>query len=70
MPRIDHTPIFIRTDCATLLRHIERVEVPDTIESMVFLDYPDMINILVLLSPVAKHTEYLKKLFWVAEKLI
>ena len=69
-PRIDYASIAIRDDCATLLRHLERVELPGTVESTVFLDRADVIFYLVLLAPTAKHAEYLKKLVWVAEKLV
>jgi hypothetical protein len=69
-PRIEYAPITLRDDCATLLRHVERADVPGTIESTVFLDYNDITFFLVLLAPSVKHADYLKKLIWVAEKLV
>jgi len=69
-PHIEYASITIRDDCRMRLRHLERAELPGTSESTVFLDYADVIFYLVLLAPTAKHAEYLKKLLWVAEKLI
>ena len=43
---------------------------PHTIESTLFLDFPEVIVYLNLLAPTIKHCEYLKKLYWIGEKLI
>jgi hypothetical protein len=69
-PRFAHEPITLRDDCVCRVRHLEADEIPTTIESTLFLDFPDVIVYLNLLSPRSKHAEYLKKLFWIAEKLI
>lgn len=69
-PRFDHEPIQLRDDCPCRIRHLETEDNPNTIESTLFLDFSDVVIYLVLLAPRAKHSEYLKKLRWVAEKLI
>jgi hypothetical protein len=70
MPRFAHEPIRLRDDCACRLRHLEATEMSGTIESTLFLDFPEIIIYLVLLAPKSKHPEYLKKLCWIAEKMV
>jgi hypothetical protein len=41
-----------------------------TLEYTLFLDFPDVIIFIVLLTPTSKEREYLKKLEWVGQKLI
>lgn len=69
-PRFAHEPIQLRDDCVCRVRHLEAEEIPNTIESTLFLDFPEVIIYLNLLAPRSKHSEYLKKLYWIAEKLI
>jgi hypothetical protein len=69
-PRFAHEPVQLREDSACWVRHLEADEIPNTIESTVFIDFPDIIVYLNLLAPRSKHSEYLKKLYWIAEKLI
>lgn len=69
-PRFAHEPIQLRDDCVCRVRYLEADEIPSTIESTLFLDFPEVIIYLNLLAPRSKHSEYLKKLYWIAEKLI
>lgn len=69
-PRFAHEPIQLRDDCVCRVRHLEADEIPNTIESTLFLDFQEVIIYLNLLAPRSKHSEYLKKLYWIAEKLI
>ena len=69
-PRFAHEPVQLRDDSVCRVRHLEANEIPNTIESTLFLDFPDVILYLNLLAPGSKHSEYLKKLYWIAEKLI
>ncbi len=69
-PRFEHETIHVRDDCSCRLRHLEADEIPSTVESTLFLDFPDVTIFLNLLAPKLKHPDYLKKLLWIAEKLI
>lgn len=69
-PRFAHEPIQLRDDCICRVRHLEADEIPNTVESTLFLDFPEVIIYLNLLAPRTRHSEYLKKLYWIAEKLI
>jgi hypothetical protein len=68
--RLAYGPVELRDDCACRVRHLETDELLDRIESTLFLDFPEVIIFLNLLAPKAKHPDYLKKLYWIAEKLI
>jgi hypothetical protein len=68
--RFAHEPIQLRDDCTCRVRHLEADDIPHTIESTLFLDFPEVIFYLNLLAPRSKHSEYLKKLYWIGEKLI
>jgi Restriction endonuclease len=69
-PRFAHEPVNLRNDCDCRVRHLEAEEIEGTIESTLFLDFPEVIIWLNLLAPRAKHSVLLKKMYWVAEKLI
>ncbi|MFH1908176.1 MAG: restriction endonuclease [Chloroflexota bacterium] len=69
-PMVAHEPVQLRDDCVCRVRHLEADEIPDIIESSLFLDFPDVIIYLNLLAPRSKHSEYVRKLYWIAEKLI
>jgi len=69
-PRFAYENINLRDDCACQVRHLEAAGYPTTLESTLLLDFPEVVIILNLLAPKSKHAEYLKKLYWIAEKLI
>jgi len=69
-PRIKYEEINLRDDCRARVRHLEAEEMRDTIESTLFLDFPKVIIYINLLAPSSKHTDYLKKLYWIGEKFI
>ena len=54
---------------STKMRIIEREEIKDLIEYTLFLDFPEVIIFLTLLSPRIKESKYLRKLEWIGEKL-
>ena len=59
-----------REDCSLTLRIIDAVEMGDTIEYTIFLDYPNVILYMTLLTKRAEEKKSLRKLEWIAEKLI
>ncbi|MBE5160315.1 restriction endonuclease [Vibrio parahaemolyticus] len=69
-PKIEYIETVDREDCTLTMRVIDAVEMGETIEYTVFLDYPNVIISLTLLSPRDKEKHYLKKLEWIAQKLI
>jgi hypothetical protein len=69
-PRIAYEEVNLRDDCRMRVRHLEAAEIPNTIESTLFLEFPKVIIFINLLAPISKHTDYLKKLYWIGEKLI
>lgn len=69
-PRIEYAATIQRQDCQTRLRVLETRELEPRNEYTIFLDFPDVILFLSLLTPHTKASIYLKKLEWVAEKLV
>jgi hypothetical protein len=69
-PKIEYINTIKRDDCGVSLRVIDAVELGSTIEHTVFLDFPQVIIFLTLLTPRSKEKKYLKRLQWIAEKLI
>ena len=69
-PRIEYLDGICRDDCVSLWRVVDAVEMGDTIEHTVFLDFPTVVIFLTLLTPRSKETEYTQKLRWICEKLI
>jgi hypothetical protein len=67
--KIEYIKSVSRDDCKTKMRVIERAEVKDLIEYTLFLDFPEVIISLTLISPKTKSNNYLKKLEWTGEKL-
>ena len=70
LPRIEYIDTIEREDCNLTLRIIDAVEMGKTIEYTIFLDYPNVIIQLTLLTDRSKEKTYLKKLEWIAQKLI
>ena len=69
-PHIEYETLDFRDDCEVRVRHMEPKEVPNTVESTLFLDFPGAIIFLNLLAPYKKHSDYLKKFYWTAQKMI
>jgi len=68
-PRIEYLDSIRREDCVVLLRVVEAEEVVGTLDYTLFLDYPEVVIFLTLLTPVNKSDAYRRKLEWVGEKL-
>lgn len=68
-PQIKYIKTINRGDCSAKMRIIEREEIKDLIEYTLFLDFPEVIIFLTLLSPRIKESKYLRKLEWIGEKL-
>lgn len=69
-PKIEYIETIQREDCNVILRVIDAAEMGNKIEYTIFLDYPNVIICLTLLSDRSKEKPYLKKLEWIAQKLI
>lgn len=69
-PKIEYIGTIDREDCLVTLRVIDAKEMGATIEYTIFLDYPEVIIYMTLLTPRDKESAYLKKLEWIAQKLI
>ncbi len=69
-PLYEYIPTITRDDCNTILRILEAEEIPNTVDCTLFLDFPEVILFITLLSPKNKLSDYLKKLEWVGIKLI
>lgn len=69
-PKIEYLDTVRREDCLLMLRVIDAVEMSETIEYTIFLDYPNVIIYLTLLTKRSDEKKCLKKLEWIAEKLI
>jgi hypothetical protein len=69
-PKIEYIETIEREDCITTLRVIDAIEMGKTIEYTIFLDYPNVILYMTLLTNRTKEKTYLKKLEWIAQKLI
>ena len=70
MPKIEYIDTIERDDCTVTLRIIDAEEMGSTIEYTIFLDYQNVILYMSLLTPRDKEKHYLKKLEWIAQKLI
>src|SRR6266487_624794 len=69
LPRIDLLDSIQRDDCVVLLRVLEAEEFAGTLDYTLFLDYPEVVIFLTLLTPASKADAYRRKLEWVGEKL-
>jgi hypothetical protein len=69
-PIIEYIDTIAKNGCNTMMRVIDAKEMGNTIEYTLFIDYPGVILYMTLLSPRAKEHEYVKKLEWIAQKLI
>ena len=69
MPRIEFIGTIKREDCDVRMRVVETTEVPTTLEFTIFLDFPEVIIFMTLLTPRDKAERYRKKLEWIAERL-
>ncbi len=70
LPKIDYIDTIKREDCSLTLRVIDAAEMENIIEYTMFLDYPNVIIYLTLLTNREKEKQYLKKLEWISQKLI
>ena len=70
LPKIEYIDTIKREDCSVTLRVIDAKEMGRTVEYTIFLDYPSVIIHMTLLTPRNKESDYLKKLEWIAQKLI
>lgn len=70
LPQLDYINTIEREDCVVTLRVIDAEEMKSTIEHAIFLDYQSVIICITLLTPRIKEKQYLKKLEWIAQKLI
>jgi len=68
-PRIEYIETIKREDCPVTLRVVEMQEHPDRLDYTLFLDFPELVVFLTLLTPSGKADNYLRKLEWVGEKL-
>jgi len=68
-PRIEFIGTIKRDDCNVRMRVVERAEVPDTLEFTIFMDFPEVIIFMTLLTPRDKSDSYVKKLEWIAERM-
>ncbi len=69
-PKIEYIETIEREDCSVTMRVIDAVELRSTIEYTVFLDFPNVIIYLTLLTHRDKEKQYLRKLEWISQKLI
>ncbi len=69
-PKVEYIETIEREDCSLTMRVIDTMEMGNTIEYTIFLDYPNVIIYLSLLTNREKENQYLKKLEWIAQKLI
>ena len=69
LPRIEFIGTIKREGCNVRMRVVERIEVPDTLEFTIFLDFPEVIIFMTLLTPRDKADSYVKKLEWIAERM-
>lgn|SRR3990167_347031 len=69
-PKIEYLNTVQREDCSLTLRVIDAIEMGDTIEYTIFLDYPNVVLYMTLLTKRSEEKRSLRKLEWIAEKLI
>ncbi len=69
-PGIEYINTIKREDCNVTPRVIEAINLGNIIGYTIFLDYPNVILFMTLLAERAKEKAYLKKLEWIAQKLI
>lgn len=68
--KIEYIDTIQREDCLLTLRVIDAVEMRDSIEYTIFLDYPRVIIFMTLLTKTVDEKKSIQKLEWIAEKLI
>ncbi|MHC4088879.1 MAG: restriction endonuclease [Planctomycetota bacterium] len=68
-PRIEFVETIQREDCPVFLRVTEAEEFAGTLDYTLFLDFPEVVIFLTLLTPTDKAEAYRRKLEWVGEKL-
>lgn len=69
-PKIEYVNTIKRKDCSVTLRVLDAGEHPDLLEYTIFLDFPGVIIFMTLLSPTSREQTNLKKLEWLAQKLL
>ena len=69
-PKIEYLNTIEREDCKVTLRVIESVTMGKIVEYTIFLDYPNVVIFMTLLANYSVEKQYLKKLEWIAQKLI
>tara|TARA_R110002096_G_scaffold364118_1_gene557185 strand:- start:94 stop:1002 length:909 start_codon:yes stop_codon:yes gene_type:complete len=70
LPRFEYLETIKRPDCDVRLRVLEAKEMNNTVEHTLFLDFPDVIIFINLLSPTGQEADQLRKLEWLGEKLV
>jgi hypothetical protein len=68
-PYIEYIDTIKRDDCTVVLRVIDAVEMNGNIDYTIFLDYPNVIIFMTLITHCSEEKDCLKKLEWIAEKL-
>ena len=69
-PHFEYRTSIERPDCKTRIRIIEAEEYKPTLDCTLFLDFPEVVLSITLLSPKKDFDENLKKLEWVGKKLV
>lgn len=69
-PMIEYLDTIQRQDCNVLLRVLDAEEMKSAMEYTIFLDFPGVIIFMTLLTPKMEEARYVKKLEWIAEKLL
>jgi hypothetical protein len=69
-PKIEYLNTIHREDCPLILRVIDAVEMGKTIEYTVFLDFQNVIIYMTLLTNRSDEKNCIRKLEWIARKLI
>ena len=69
-PKIEYLNTIEREDCKVTLRVIESVTMGEIVDYTIFLDYPNVIIFMTLLANHSVEKQHLKKLEWIAKKLI
>jgi Restriction endonuclease len=70
--KLEYISTIEREDCICKLRVVDSEQMQDcnTLEYTLFMDYKDVVIVIVLLAPLRKSKDYLKKLEWIGLKLI
>lgn len=69
-PKIELIPTIEREDCDVQMRVIDAPELGDYLDYTIFLNYKEFVFFLCAVTPRKKENDYLRKLKWIAEKLI